>query len=66
LAKFAATFKAGTPVIVEGKIKPETYTADSVEHKAFSIKADYIRKIDYSAPNEAGEGKAPKPAKKAK
>ena len=27
LAKFAATLKAGTPVIVEGKIKPETYTA---------------------------------------
>jgi len=66
LVKFAATLKAGAPVIVEGKIKPETYTADSVEHKAFSIKADYIRKIDYSAPNEASEGKAPKPAKKAK
>jgi predicted nucleotidyltransferase component of viral defense system len=27
---------------------------------------DYIRKIDYSAPNEANESKAPKPAKKAK
>jgi hypothetical protein len=54
------------PVIVEGKIKPETYTADSVEHKIFSIKADYIRKIDYSAPNEASESKAAKPAKKAK
>ncbi len=64
LAKFAATLKAGTPVIVEGKIKPETYTADGVEHKTFSIKADYIRKIDYSAPNEASETKAAKPAKK--
>jgi single-strand DNA-binding protein len=65
LAKFAATLKAGTPVIVEGKIKPETYTADSVEHKTFSIKADYIRKIDYSAPIEAtSEGKAAKLAKK--
>ena len=64
LAKFAATLKAGTPVIVEGKIKPETYTADGVEHKTFSIKADYIRKIDYSAPNEASESKAAKPAKK--
>jgi hypothetical protein len=53
-------------VIVEGKIKPETYTADGVEHKTFSIKADYIRKIDYSAPNEAIESKAAKPAKKAK
>jgi single-stranded DNA-binding protein len=52
LARFAATLKAGTPVIVEGKIKPETYTADGVEHKTFSIKADYIRKIDYSAPSE--------------
>jgi hypothetical protein len=31
LAKFAATLKAGTPVIVEGKIKPETYTADGAD-----------------------------------
>jgi hypothetical protein len=35
-----------------------------VEHKTFSIKADYIRKIDYSAPNKASESKAAKPAKK--
>jgi len=42
LAKFAATLKARTPIIVEGKIKPETYTADGVEHKTFSVKADYI------------------------
>jgi single-strand DNA-binding protein len=66
LVKIAAHLKAGTPVIVEGKIKPETYTVDGVEHKTFSIKADYIRKIDYSAPNEASESKAAKPAKKAK
>jgi hypothetical protein len=33
LAKFAAT------------LKPETYTADGVEHKTFSIKADFIRKV---------------------
>ena len=66
MAKFAATLKAGTPVIVEGKIKPETYTADGVEHKTFSIKADYIRKIDYSAPGEASESKAAKVVKKAK
>lgn len=45
--KIAAHLKAGTPVIVEGKIKPETYTADGVEHKTFSIKADYIRKIGH-------------------
>jgi hypothetical protein len=51
-------------VIVEGKIKPETYTVDGVEHKTFSIKADYIRKIDYSAPNEGSETKATKPAKR--
>jgi hypothetical protein len=37
-----------------------------VEHKTFSVKADYIRKIDYSAPNEASDTKAAKPAKKAK
>jgi single-stranded DNA-binding protein len=64
--KFAATLKAGTPVIVEGRIKPETYTADGVEHKTFSIKPDCIRKIDYSAPNEANNNKAAKPAKKTK
>ena len=52
LTKFASTLKAGTPVIIEGKLKPETYTADGVEHKTFSIKADYIRKIDYSQPEE--------------
>jgi single stranded DNA-binding protein len=66
LAKFAATLKAGMPVIVEGKIKPETYTADGAEHKTFSIKADYIRKIDYSAPGEVSDSEAAKPAKKAK
>jgi single-stranded DNA-binding protein len=64
--RIAATLKAGTPIIVEGKIKPETYTADGVEHKTFSIKADYIRKINYSAQNEVSESKAAKPAKKAK
>ena len=66
MAKFCATPKAGTAVIVEGKIKPETYTADGVEHKTFSIKADYIRKIDYSAPNETSASKAAKSAKKAR
>jgi single-stranded DNA-binding protein len=66
LAKFGATPKAGTAVIVEGKIKPETYTADGVEHKTFSIKADYVRKIDYSAPSEASESTAAKPTKKTK
>ena len=35
-----------------------------VGHNTFSIKADYIRKIDYSAPSEASESKAAKPAKK--
>jgi hypothetical protein len=37
-----------------------------VEHKTFSIKADYIRKIDYSAPSEDGASKAAKSAKKGK
>jgi single-strand DNA-binding protein len=64
LAKFAATLKAGTPVIVEGKIKPETYTADGVEHKTFSIKADYIRRINYSKSEE--DGATAKSAKKRK
>ena len=66
LAKFAATLKAGTPVIVEGKIKPETYTADGVEHKTFSIKANYIRKINYSKPKQDGAGAAAKSARKRK
>jgi hypothetical protein len=35
-----------------------------VEHKTFSINADYIRKIDYSATSETSEGNAVKPAKK--
>jgi len=66
LVKIAAHLKAGTPVIVEGKIKPETYTADGVEHKTFSIKADYIRKINYTKPEEDGAGAAAKSAKKRK
>ena len=66
MAKFGATLKAGALVIVEGKIEPGTYTADSVEQKNFSIKADYIRKIDYSAPNETSASKAAKSAKKAR
>ena len=40
------------------------FNGDGVEHKTFSIKADCIRKIDYSTPNEASENKAAKPAKK--
>ncbi len=52
LTKFAATLKTGTPVIVEGKVKPRTYTQDEVTHKTVSIKANSIRKIDYSQPSE--------------
>jgi single-strand DNA-binding protein len=66
LVKIAAHLKAGTPVIVEGKIKPETYTADGVEHKTFSIKADYIRKINYTKPEDDGDGTAAKSARKRK
>jgi hypothetical protein len=62
--KVAAHLKSGTAVIVEGKIKPETYTADGVEHKTFSIKANYIRKINYAKPEEDGAGAAAKSAKK--
>ena len=66
LAKFAATLKAGTPVIVEGKIKPETYTAAGVEHKTFSLKANYIRKINYTKLEEDGAGTAAKSTRKRK
>jgi single-strand DNA-binding protein len=55
LTKFAATLTAGTPVIVEGKMKPGSYTAEGVTHKTFSIRADYIRKIAYTPAQEAQE-----------
>ena len=67
LAKIAAHLKAGTPVIVEGRLKPETYTQDGVDHKTFSIKADYIRKIDYwKAEEEAPAAENPAAKKKTK
>jgi len=37
-----------------------------VEHKTFSIKANYIRKINYSKPEEDGAGSAAKSARKRK
>jgi len=55
LTKFAATLTAGTPVIVEGKMKPGSYTAEGVTHKTFSIRADYIRRIAYMAAQEEQE-----------
>jgi hypothetical protein len=61
-----AALNAEMSVILERKIKPETYTAGGVENNTFSIKADYIRKIDYSAPSEPSESKAAMPAKRAK
>jgi single-strand DNA-binding protein len=57
MTKFASTLKSGTPVIVEGKIKPRTYTGtDEVTHKTVSIKANSIRKIDYSQPSGSDNG----------
>jgi single-strand DNA-binding protein len=56
MTKFASTLKSGTPVIVEGKVKPRTYTQDEVTHKAVSIKANSIRKIDYSQPSSSDNG----------
>jgi hypothetical protein len=41
-------------------------TCDGMEHKTFSIKANYIRKIDYSALSETRDTMAAEPAKKAK
>jgi single-strand DNA-binding protein len=64
LAKIAALLKAGTPVIVEGRIKPDTYTQDGVTHKTFSIKADYIRRIDYLKAEDEEAPAAAKPASK--
>jgi single-strand DNA-binding protein len=57
MTKFAATLKSGTPVIVEGKVKPRTYTKDDVTHKTVTIKANSIRKIDYDQPS--GQDNAP-------
>jgi single-strand DNA-binding protein len=51
MTKFAATLKSGTPVSIEGKVKPRTYTADEVTHKTVTIKANSIRKIDYNQPS---------------
>jgi single-strand DNA-binding protein len=56
MTKFASTLKSGTPVIVEGKVKPRTYTQDDVTHKTVSIKANSIRKIDYSQPSGSDNG----------
>jgi single-strand DNA-binding protein len=66
LAKIAAQLKSGQPVIVEGKLKPDTYTQDGVDHKTFSIKADYIRRIDYWKVEDEQPSTADKPAKTAK
>jgi len=44
-------------------VKPETYTADGVEHKTFTIKADYIRKIAFA---ESTENKGQADAKSTK
>jgi single stranded DNA-binding protein len=63
LTKFASTLKAGTPVIIEGKLKPDTYTKDEVQHKTCVIKCDYIRKIDYSQPEEEKPASTAKPKK---
>ncbi len=58
MTKFAATLKKGTPIIVEGKIVTGTYpdpNHEDVQHKAFSIRANSIRKIDWNEPSGADE-----------
>jgi len=44
----AATLKKGTPVIVEGKVQTDSYMKDKVEHRTWVIKANSIRKIDFT------------------
>lgn len=48
MTKFAATLKSGTPVVIEGKVSPGSYTKDNIMHKTVSIRANSIRKIDYT------------------
>lgn len=57
-ARTAATLRKGTPVIVEGKVKTDSYTKNNLEHRAWVIKANSIRKIDYTqaaAEDETGD-----------
>ena len=46
-AAFAGKLKKGASVVVEGKVRTREYTKDDVKHKAWSIVAHSIRKIDY-------------------
>ena len=63
LTKFASTLKAGTPIIVDGQLKPDTYESDGVKHKTFSIKADRINRLDFSQPAKKPAAAAGKKAK---
>jgi single stranded DNA-binding protein len=67
LAKFAATLKAGTPVIVEGKIKPETYTAGrrGAQDVSLSRPTTFARSTTRHRTKPA-RAKRPSPPRKAK
>ena len=61
LTKLATTLKKGTPVAIDAKIKPGSYTKDDVTHRVVSFQANVIRKIDYTplADTEAGAEATP-------
>jgi single-strand DNA-binding protein len=55
MTKFASALKKGEPVTIEGKLVPRKYKVDEVEHYALSIRANSLRKIDYTQPPAADE-----------
>jgi single-strand DNA-binding protein len=53
-ARFAATLKKGTAVIVEGEIHIDDSEKDGVKYRNAKINSNSIRKIDYSSGEESG------------
>lgn len=48
LTKVAAGLKAGDAVEVDGSVKIDSYTKDSVKHKTIVVRCNSIIRIDYS------------------
>jgi single-strand DNA-binding protein len=55
-AKFAATLKKGTPIIVEGEIHIDESEKDGAKYRNVKINSNSIRKVDYSSSgDESGD-----------
>jgi single-strand DNA-binding protein len=50
--KQAGSLKSGTPVIIEGEVKTDSYEKNGVQHRRWTIRANTIRKIDFSQPED--------------